>query len=124
MANEISHTTNIQVIKGSFRETFAPSRVQLDMAGAGGGNPGMVAIGTSEEDISFGADVTPGLVIIQNLDDTNFVQYGPKNASNVIQDFCKLLPGHHHIIYLDTGVTLRMIADTAPCNVLIKGYPT
>lgn len=121
MANEIKHTTSITVIKGSFRDTFSPNLAQLDMAGSGGGNPGIVDIGTSEEDIAFG-DVTPALCIIQNLDTANFVTYGPKSGASMVL-FGKIKPGQHDVIHLGAAVTLRMVADTAACKVNIQAYP-
>ena len=39
-------------------------------------------IGTSEENVSFG-DLTPGLVILVNLDDANYVQYGMSDAGTM-----------------------------------------
>lgn len=121
MANEIKHTTSITVIKDSFRETFAPNLAQLDMAGTGGGNPGLVDVGTSEEDIAFG-DVTPALCIIQNLDTTNYVTYGPKSGGAMIL-FGKIKPGQHEVVHLGAAVTLRMQANTAAVKCLIKAYP-
>jgi hypothetical protein len=120
MANEIRITENVQIVNGSFRDTFAPGTIQVTQAASGGGNPGTVSIGTSEEDVAFG-DVTPSLLIMQNLDGTNFVKYGPKSAGSMIE-FGRLAAGKTTRLFLAPGVTLRMIADTGACKVLIKGY--
>lgn len=120
MANEIRITESVQVINGSFRDSFSPGTIQVTQAASGGGNPGTVSIGTSEEDVAFG-DVTPSLLIMQNLDTTNFVKYGPKSAGAMVE-FGRLAAGKTARLFLAPGVTLRMIADTAACKVLIKGY--
>lgn len=124
MANEISVQFSGTVSNGNLFDKFGPETGQfnLNQATAGGPAPGFVTIGTSEEDISFGDLATPTLVVITNLDTTNFVKYGPKNASNALQDFGKILAGKTNFITLDSGVTLRMQADTANVNVVIKGY--
>lgn len=121
MANEIRHTTNIQVTKGTFRDTFNPAAATLDMAGSGGGNPGLVDVGTAEEVVGFG-DVTPALCIIQNLDTTNFVTYGPESAGAMVT-LGKVKAGQHDVVHLGPTVVLRIKADTAACKVNIQAYP-
>lgn len=121
MANEIRVSAQFAITKGNFKDSFPLGPFQEDQAGTGGGSPGLVSVGTSEEDISFG-DITPGYVIIENTDATNFVQYGPKNASNVMQAFAKILPGMFHILYLDGSVTMRAVANTAAVELRIRGY--
>lgn len=123
MANEIRTNLTVSVSNGSFKDNFQPGTIQMNQSTAAGGNPGTVNIGTSEEDVAFG-DVTPGLIVMQNLDSTNFVKFGPKNGSNAMQLMGKISPGKIAYFELGSGVTLRMQADTAACNVLIKGYST
>jgi hypothetical protein len=121
MANEIRVTESITIVKGKFRDSIAPGTIMQDQASAGGGNPGLVTIGTAEEDIAFGSDVAPGFLWMHNIDDTNFIKYGPKSAGAMVE-FGRLLPGKTARVYLAPGVTLRVIADTAACDVIIKGY--
>jgi hypothetical protein len=120
MADEISVTETIRISKSSFKDSISPGQITFDMAGSGGGNPGLVDIGTSEEDIAFG-DVTPSTVWMQNLDATNYVQIGPKSGGAMIACI-KLLAGETSRIQLESGVTLRAKANTAACKVMIKGY--
>lgn len=120
MAAEITVSLSVGVANGSFKDRFAPGTYTVDQAAVGGGNPGEVDVGTSEEDIAFG-DVTPGLVCLQNLDGTNYVEYGPKSAGSMIL-FGRLKPGQSHVLYLAPAVTIRAKANTATCKVLIKGY--
>lgn len=57
------------------------------------------------------------VVLLTNLDATNFVTYG-KKVGGVMDGFLTLQPGETHKIRLASGVTLRAIADTA--DVLVQ----
>jgi len=119
MANEIRTSLSVAIVNGNYRDDFRPGALNYTQVTASGGNPGSVSIGTAEEDIAFG-DVTPGLVMMQNLDTTNFVKFGPKSAGSMV--LCgKISPGKIAYFELGAAVTLRMQADTAACLVLIKG---
>ena len=85
----------------------------------------LLDIGTSNENIAFG-DITPGYLVMYNLDDTNFVSYGfaatnkhgrlqPKRTAD---DEC----GLPNIVYLNGGTNLHLEADTAACKVRIIAY--
>lgn len=80
---------------------------------------GVLSIGTSEEDITFTDVTTPRRLCMLNLDTTNFVKYGPKSAGSMVE-FGRLKPDAtpHSLDLAPSGVTLRMIADTAACKVL------
>lgn len=120
MADEIRTSAQFSIRKGNFNQNFPLGPVVDDQAGTGGGTPGTVSIGTSEEDISFG-DVVPGYVIIENNGATNFVTYGPKSGGSMVA-FGKILPGQFAIFYLAGSVTIRAIADTAAVECSIRGY--
>lgn len=123
MSGTISAQLIFSVVNGNFNDAFsvpASAPVQLTQTTEGGGNPGYVNIGTSEEDIAFG-DVTPRVVIIENLDSTNYVQYGPKSGGSMVP-LGRISPGSFKFVELDSGVTLRMKANTAAVNVRIRGY--
>ncbi len=122
MADEIKVTLNVTVTNGTFKDSIRPGQISIDQATASGGNPGTVTIGTSEENISFG-DVTPGYVYIQNLDATNFVEFGKDDASTM-KECIKVLAGEIAFFRLADSETLRAKADTANVNCLIKGYAT
>ena len=81
-----------------------------------------ISIGTTAENISFG-DVAPGLVILWNLDSTNFVTFGQNNAGT-IQPIGILYPSTNWpaMLFLKPGETLRMQADTNACNVQVIAY--
>jgi hypothetical protein len=125
MANEIRITENITITNAPFKEVLAPSsQVTHDIPTGyiGGGAPGALEIGTSEEDISFG-DYSPGFVWIQNLSTTAYVRIGPKNGSNVLQPFIRILPGKTVRLYLDENITMRAVAVGAAAQISIRGYP-
>ena len=115
----ITNTFTSSIVNGLYSEDVTRNWV-LSQASEGGGNPGFVSIGTSEEDIAFG-DVTPRFIMIENLDATNFVKYGPKSGGSMVL-LGRVSPGGMAPFELGAGVTLRMVADTAACNVRIRGY--
>lgn len=119
MANEIAVNVSVTVEKNNFKLNFTPGRIQLDMAGTGGGNPGIIALSTSEEDIAFG-DVAPGYVIIRNLDASINVSYGPKSGGSMVL-LGTITPGEVHLFQLGAAVTLRMVAASGTPKVQIIG---
>lgn len=124
MANEISIQFSGSIKNGNLYDKFGPEsgNFKLDQATVGGPSPGMISVGTSEEVITFTDITAPTLVVMTNLDATNYVEYGPTSAGALV-NFGKLLPGGKpNVVTLTTGVTLRMKANTAACKVLIKGY--
>lgn len=98
-------TVNITSPTGS--HTFTPSTVR--------GSSFTVQVGTSEESVDFG-DVTPGYILLQNLDTQNYVEY-----STVTTDYdLRLDPnGGKALIKLSGSQTLYLKANTAECSVLI-----
>jgi hypothetical protein len=122
MADEVKVQIQVVVQNGNFKDTFSPGQQKYDQTTGSGGNPGTVSIGTSEENIAFG-DVTPGWIVMQNLDATNFITYGADDASTM-KTLGKLQPGGVACFELAAGVTIRALADTATCLVSIKGYAT
>lgn len=119
MSNEISVLTQLSCNNGAFNLNLIRS-MHVDQSGVGGGAPGLVNIGTSEEDIAFSDITTPGWVLMWNLDPTNFVKWGPKNGAAMVE-LGRLLPDGEPACFrlAPSGVTLRMVADTAACNVYI-----
>lgn len=120
MAGLINLSMDFSCIYDSFKDSFQLFATEATQTNLGGGNPGYVSIGLAEEDISFG-DVTPGIVIIQNLDSTNFIKYGPKSGG-VMVEFLKLSAGRFAIIEMQGSAIIRAIADTAAVKVRIRGY--
>lgn len=121
MADEITITTTIKVKHATSGYKFDRTRKFVgDMADTGGGNPGLVSIGTSEENISFG-DLTPNYVFIENLDGTNFIEVG-KDDSSTMKEMVKLRTGEHIVFPIAASETLRAKADTAAVKCFIAGW--
>jgi hypothetical protein len=110
-------------IDGLSLPPFSSGRLQITQTAEGGGNPGIIDVTTSEVTVSFGS-VTPGLILVYNLDDTNFVEMGfatgvyplqlpPRLASN-----SKAAPA----VFTRQSGSLFLKADTATCKVLVLGY--
>lgn len=115
MANEIQVTTGLALSNGLLVITSTNTTVTYDQTTARGGNPGVVEVGTSEETVSFG-DVTPGWCEFKNLDVSNYVQVG---FSTAVYGFRLPANGGSAIMYLESGATVYVKANTAACNVRI-----
>ena len=117
MANEITVQASISVRNGSMVDKFEIGSQSITQIAVGGPTPGYFTLGLSEETIAFGELGTKGWCVIQNLDATNFIRFG--FSTGVYGG--KLLAGEACIFRLST-TSLYMIADTASCKVLVKGY--
>ena len=117
MANEIQISAKLYAAKGGAYLPNTTYTGTLTMAGTDMASQ-TLSIGTTEETISPGTDVTlPAHILIANLDSTNFVQVGFSTGSYKWRlragEFC-LLP------YLESGVTIYAKADTAACTVQVS----
>jgi hypothetical protein len=83
-----------------------------------GGDSAIVPVGTSEQVIAL-AVTTYGYAFLQNLDDTNYIEYGP-TASGSMVVFGKLFAGEWAVLRLDPGIVFRARAHTAMCDLLMK----
>ena len=116
MANEITVNLQVNVTNGNYTRRAAPGVVNVDQAAQGQGG-GIISIGTSEEALSFTDITTKGWCFLRNLDDTNYVEYGPESAGAMV-GFGRLEPGEPAAMRLIPGsLTIRMQANTAACNV-------
>lgn len=115
MANEIQLSITLQVAghPGTITKT-----IQADQSTTGGGNPGLVAIGTTEEVISFGDVSSHGYVYIENLDDTNFITYGPTSGGSMIT-LGRLKAGEVCVFRMEPGISFRMKANTSSCRAFV-----
>lgn len=123
MANEFTIRLSVTAKNGNMYDKSGPEGgvFYLNQATVGGPSPGMISVGTSEEVITFTDITTPTLLVIQNLDATNFITYGP-TSGGVMIPVGKILAGKFNVITLDASVTLRAKADTAACKVVFKGF--
>lgn len=118
MANEITKSFRISASKNGLKSDFAPPSAKESMTGDEVVNNTQV-IGTTAELLNLGEiSGAPGLVMIQNLDNTNFVEIGGDSGLTVFK--LKIDPGEEVLIRPSTG-TVYLKADTAPCRVWVFG---
>jgi len=115
MAEELQLTIVGQLANGAYQEQFAPGTLKIDQSTRGGISQ-VVQVGTSDEAISLGDVSTEGVCFLQNLDDTNFVTFGPDSGGSIVA-LGMLKPGEVAALRLSPGLTLRMQANTAECRV-------
>jgi len=128
VANEI--TISIIASNSQLQDDFAPSAMLIDQTTIGA-DGGVTLVGVAEEVLTF-SDVEPlnapvtdpaeqqGFFMMTNLDDTNFVTYGPEGSGSAMVAFGKIRPGHSAILQLDPDVTFRWKAATSPVKVQWK----
>lgn len=139
MASEARITANLQIIKDTLQYQSKPTAFVADVEGKKGPTPGAVAITTAGTDIDFSQLTTPGLCRIQNLDDTNYVEYGIwEPTGSIFYPLGELLPGEFFVLrfsrnlqeqYAGTGTgttgptnRLRFKANTASVDVLVEAF--
>lgn len=121
MSKELKLTLSARLQNGTLKSAFTPGTVSVDQSAAGEFTL-VSSVGTSEQDLTVPADIaTLGYAFLQNLDATNYVEYGPKSSGAMVP-FGKLKAGEVACVRLDPGITLRWKADTAPVKVQITIY--
>lgn len=116
MADEITVVTGLALSNGLLvvRDTKTTTRFTQTTARIGGG---VYDIGTTEETVSATfTDCVAGWTEIVNLDTTNYVQVG---FSTTVYGFRLLANGGKALLYLESGATLYLKANTATCKVKI-----
>lgn len=121
MAEELKLQIGYQFANGPLKDVFE-EQINYDQATIGGPNPGFDIIpSAAEQVIDFGDLASPALVFMKNLDDTNYVVFGPEDGGGMI-DFGIVRPGGVAHFELQVGTVLRMQADTADVKMLIKAF--
>lgn len=115
MANEIYKTATVRANKNGARIEFSGTK-NIDMSGDDLVSATQV-IGTSSETLDLG-DVTgaPGVLVVKNLDTTNFVELGGDSGLTVFK--IKIIAGDFAVIQPTSG-TIYAKADTADVRVQI-----
>lgn len=119
MADEISMLMKLNVTKSALKHTFDPSQIRYTMTGSTFYDA-VHDIGTAEESVTTFADVgTEGVVVVYNLDTTNYVQVG--FATGVYG--ARLRGAGFPMTFMaEPAVTLYLKANTAACKVRIIVY--
>ena len=120
MANEITLSIAMQVVNGNYRDLLQPGQLRIDQATIGRGGH-VQTIGTSEEVIDLGDVVTNGYAALRNLDEDNYVTYGPENAGAMVI-FGKLKAGEPAVLRIAPTVVIRAQANTAPVKLDVRVY--
>ncbi len=79
MSNEAAVRVTMTVKTGNLDYRSNPSQFRADVSAAKGPTPGILSIPTAGLSVAFSQLTTPGLCWVQNLDDTNYVEYGIKD---------------------------------------------
>ena len=119
MADEITLIVDLDLVNGVVEHDFSPNRISIDQSTARFVDT-VLDIGTSAETISFGDIATKGVVILQNLDSTNYVTYGPDSTGQVTLG--RLNAGEIAVFRIDDSATLKATANTATCKVRFIAY--
>lgn len=101
---------------------FNPGQIQSEQAGTGVFAQ-TVSVGTTAETLTFADITTPLLVVLWNLDATNFVEIGVDDTGTQ-KIFGKLRPSASFpaILPWSPGKLLSLKADTATCKVYVCCY--
>lgn len=138
MANEITIQANLQVRLGNLDFVGRPGSFRDTMDDVGGPTPGTLVVTTTGTDISLAQLTNPGWILLQNLDDTNYVEFGLHDGS-LFHPIAELPPGlscgpfkisrnfgEEHTLpgTGTTGVvnTLYLRANTATCMVKVEAF--
>lgn len=121
MADEITIACQFTIAKNEFYFDWNPGSQTFTLVGAGGGNPGMVTVGSgSEEDISFGDVSGEGWILMVNLDTTNAVSWGAKDTT--MKQIGTIQPGGFALFQMHSTATLRMQASGADVKCAIHRF--
>lgn len=124
MSDEIAVTLNVSVEKGNFKWSKNFGRKTADMSGTAQRGGNVVEIGTSAEIISVGEVWAQGWCVLQNLDATNYVEWGPYDtgSAGTLIKMGKLLAGEVACFRLSPDVTFGAIANNAACKVDVNVF--
>lgn len=118
MANEGYYSITFKATKSGATVKAEPA-ARFNVTGVGSVN-GTQNIGTTAELITFGSiSGVPQMVMIQNLDPTNFVEIGGDSGLTVFK--LKILAGKVAFMPL-ASATLYAKADTAAVDVLVTAF--
>lgn len=116
MAGEITITTRLSYTNGPRSISWSPASASVDQSGTDF-TWKTQAIGTSPEAIALGevASGAGAVMMIQNLDATNFVTVGYDDSG--LKGFVKLMPGDPPFIFRCSQAAPYAQADTDTCQI-------
>ncbi len=119
MAREITVMMRLGVTNGLHTDTLDAQQVLVDQAAQGAHAPVVIVPHATEADLDLGDIVTPGLVMLRNLDSTNYVTWGPKDGNDDMEPIGRINPGEPALFRFDPAAQLRWQADTADVKVQV-----
>lgn len=130
MSNEITINTQITVNHG-YLQWQNSSTMRANQSVTGGPSPGSLSVTTSGVTVSLAQLTLGGIVQIVNLDPTNYVTWGLLDGG-IFRPMGELLPGEFAVFRLSRSVltantaadVIRLVANTATCNVLFNCFDT
>lgn len=141
MAQEIKVRVSLNIRKGNLQYQNQPQSFNFDMVTSlpKGPVPGAFTVPTYGVACDLSELTTPGVCLIRNLDETNYVEYGIRDPNTgVFYPFGELGPGQSYPIvlsrnllegYTDTGTgtsgptnQLWFKANTSSCNVSVEAF--
>lgn len=137
MANEAQVRVSLQIRKGLMAYQSSPTSFNADVAGSKGRTPGTITVGTNATNVDLSQLTTPGLVWLQNLDASNYVEWGVHDGL-LFHPLGEILPGECYVLRLSrnlgeeeqatgTGTTgvvnsLCLRANGAACRVTVDAF--
>ena len=116
MANEITAVLSLNTRNGTLIHQFNPGVISVTQTTARVYDSVHI-IGTSEETISaFGDIAAPTIIILYNMDATNYVQWGFATGVYGSRLFAAHVPNQ---FTYETGASIFIKANTAACNVRV-----
>jgi hypothetical protein len=122
MANELKLNISGELAKDQLRDQIHAENLSLTQNLAALISKTVSVSHTSESDLDTTGITTLGYAFIKNLGPTNYLTYGPKNTSNVMEPFGRLKVGEVAVLRLEPGKVLRWKADTGTITAFVKIY--
>lgn len=115
MANELTVVASLAFAKGTV-SSISRASGNLSVTVSGSAYAAIVQnVGTSEEQLDFGAATTPGYCLIKNLDATNYVEI---RAATGVADLVKISPGKSCLFPFAADCTAPFaIANSSAVNI-------
>ncbi len=137
MANEITVSASVTILKDKFEYRNFPTTFQLDLTAKNGPSPGSFEVSTEGTDVDLSNLDSYGIAVFKNYDPDNYVSVGVWDGSTFFPLFeLPPLTGWPYMIARDLGEeygtgtgttgaainTLRLKANTANCQVSVEAF--
>ncbi len=118
MAQEITISNKVEIKKGNLSDKWEPGTRRVDLASAVQ-SAGVLTVGTTERTLPVGDVTANGLLMLESLDATAIVDFGPDNAGTILP-LGQLKYNEPAFFRLKNGVTMKLKSDTASTSVAYK----